>query len=233
MGDTQMNLRQLATGLLFFITMGSAHAGVVIGGTRVIYDGSKKEASINVSNPDKTPYLIQSWVDEDNGSREGVPFIVTPPLFRLDGAQQNVLRIIRAGGALSEQNESLYWLNIKSIPSSTPQQASQNTLQIAVKTRIKLIYRPEGLKSATPEDVTKSLKWEIENHKLKVINPTGYYMNFNLISVNGAEVHDPTFVAPKSSALFELPSGASGRGTVMWKLISDYGGIGDQHASPL
>jgi len=39
-----------------------ANAGVIIGGTRVVYDGNKKEASIDVNNPDKTPYLIQSWV---------------------------------------------------------------------------------------------------------------------------------------------------------------------------
>lgn len=42
----------------------SAQAGVLIGGTRVVYDGTKKETSLSVTNQDKdTPYLIQSWVD--------------------------------------------------------------------------------------------------------------------------------------------------------------------------
>ncbi len=46
------------------------------------------------------------------------PFLITPPLFRLDAKQENVLRIIRTGGNLPADRESLFWLNIKSIPSS-------------------------------------------------------------------------------------------------------------------
>ena len=45
----------------------SAIAGVIIGGTRIIFDGAKKESSISVNNPDTTPYLIQSWIDERDG----------------------------------------------------------------------------------------------------------------------------------------------------------------------
>lgn len=33
-------------------------AGVVVGGTRLIYDGGKKESALNISNPDAMPYLI-------------------------------------------------------------------------------------------------------------------------------------------------------------------------------
>lgn len=72
----------------------TSQAGVVVGGTRLIYDGGKKEASINLSNPDKNIYLIQSWVDSEgkgkNAQAEKAPFIVTPPLFRLDSNQQNI-----------------------------------------------------------------------------------------------------------------------------------------------
>lgn len=69
--------------------------------------------------------------------------MVTPPLFRLGAGQENNLRILRTGGNLPEDRESLYWMNIKSIPSTTEKQDNVNTLQIAVKTRIKLIYRPQ------------------------------------------------------------------------------------------
>ncbi len=41
----------------------NANASVILGGTRVIYEGNKKEASISVRNDDKTPYLVQSWVN--------------------------------------------------------------------------------------------------------------------------------------------------------------------------
>ncbi|HHT2327683.1 TPA: fimbrial biogenesis chaperone, partial [Enterobacter hormaechei] len=48
---------------LLSLTLTSASAGVVIGGTRIIFDGAKKEASISITNPDDVPYLIQSWID--------------------------------------------------------------------------------------------------------------------------------------------------------------------------
>ncbi|WP_140920330.1 fimbrial biogenesis chaperone [Limnobaculum xujianqingii] len=200
--------------------------GVTVGGTRVIYNGGKKEASLSVSNTDTNPYLIQSWAETQTSGAEKAPFIITPPLFRLEGNQQNVLRIVRTGGNLPEDRESLYWLNVKSIPAGSKNGAA-NTLQIAVKTRIKLIYRPQDLKSV-PEDVTNKLTWSQQGNQLTVNNPTPFYMNFNQVKVGGREVKDVTYVAPMSQATFTAPAGASG--SVTWKIISDYGGVGDEHS---
>ena len=208
------------------VTAGAAQAGVVIGGTRLIYDGGKKESSLSVSNPDKVPYLIQSWVETTGGGAEKAPFMVTPPLFRLDGGQENVLRVVRAGGNLPSDKESLYWMNIKSIP-SVSKESNQNTLQIAVKTRIKLIYRPQGLKGV-PEESAEKLTWHRSGNSLQVSNPTPFYMNFQEIKVAGKEVKEVTYVAPMSSASFALPAGVSS-GSVSWKIISDYGGVGNEH----
>ncbi|MNG70010.1 Chaperone protein FimC precursor [compost metagenome] len=212
------------------VSAAAAQAGVVVGGTRLIYDGAKKESSLSVNNPDKVPYLIQTWVETTGGGAEKAPFMVTPPLFRLDGGQENVLRVIRAGGNLPEDKESLYWMNIKSIPSAQ-KDANQNTLQIAVKTRIKLIYRPQGLKGV-PEEVTDKLTWQRSGNSLQVTNPTAFYMNFQEVKVAGQEVKDATYVAPGGTASFTLPAGVSG-GSVSWKLISDYGGVGQAHTGSL
>jgi P pilus assembly chaperone PapD len=214
----------LLVSLLF--TTAFAQAGVVVGGTRLIYDGSKKESSLSVSNPDNVPYLIQTWVETTAGGAEKAPFIVTPPLFRLDGGQNNVLRVVRAGGNLPSNQESLYWMNIKAIPSGEVK-ANQNTLQIAVKTRIKLIFRPLGLKG-TPEDVTEQLSWKRSGSSVLVTNPTPFYMNFMEVSVGGKPLKDATFVAPLSHANFKLPAGVNS-GAVSWKVISDYGAIGPEH----
>ncbi|HGM5490690.1 TPA: molecular chaperone [Serratia fonticola] len=208
------------------VTASAAQAGVIVGGTRLIYDGGKKESSLSVSNPDKVPYLIQTWVDTTTGGAEKAPFMVTPPLFRLDGDQDNVLRVVRAGGNLPTDKESLYWMNIKSIPAATKDD-NKNTLQIAVKTRIKLIFRPQGLKGV-PEELTEKLTWQRSGNNLQVTNPTPFYMNFQQVKVAGSEVKGVTYVAPMSSASFALPAGASG-GSISWKLISDYGGVGKEH----
>ena len=111
------------------LTFSIANAGVIIGGTRVIFDGAKKEATISVDNADSAPFLIQSWIDAPEGKTDKAPFIITPPLYRLDGGQKNIERIVMTG-SLSQEQESLFWLNIKAIPSATKQ---ANALQIAVK----------------------------------------------------------------------------------------------------
>ncbi|MFL4212563.1 molecular chaperone [Enterobacter mori] len=209
---------------LFSAGVSAANAGVVIGGTRVIYDGNKKESSISVNNPDTTPYLIQSWVDTQNGGAEKAPFIITPPLYRLDKDQQNVERIVLAG-SVPQDKESLYWLNIKAIPAAP---RKDNTLQIAVKTRIKLIYRPAALKGIIPEEQADKLTWQRNGAQIQVTNPTNVVMNFNEINVNGKKLEDVSYVLPGSTARFNLPKGVSG-GAVTFKIINDYGGTGNTH----
>lgn len=148
----------------------TAHAGVIINGTRLVYRGDKKESSLGISNPDTTDYLVQSWVDADSKNHAAAPFLITPPLFRLDAKEDNVLRVVRTGGNLPEDRESLYWLNIKAIPSSKHVEGV-NTLQIAINTRIKLLYRPSSVKGK-PEEMADKLEWHREGNDLVVNNPT-------------------------------------------------------------
>jgi P pilus assembly chaperone PapD len=188
------------TVLLLLITT-SVQAGIVIGGTRLIYEGNKKEASITVNNPDKVPYLIQSWVDGElvsgQSKAEKAPFLATPPLFRLDAERQNVLRVVRAGGSLPEDRESIFWMNIKSIPYA---EKKENTLQIAIKTRIKMIYRPVGVKT-TPEEAVKNIIWKRTGNSVQVTNPSAHYFTFFNVKVNGAEIKDLPMVAPLQTSV--------------------------------
>lgn len=213
----------LAVALLPLALM-TANAGVIIGGTRIIFEGAKKEATINITNPDNTPYLIQSWIDMQDGVAGKAPFIITPPLYRLDGGQKNLERIVMTG-SLPQEQESLFWLNIKAIPSASKQ---MNALQIAVKTRIKLIYRPEGLRASTPEEQANKLTWQQSGNAIQVNNPTPYVINFNEITLGGRKLDDVTYVLPGASARFSLPEGVSGH-SLTFKVINDYGSPGTAH----
>ena len=178
------------------LTLTSVGAGVIIGGTRIIFDGTKKEASIGITNPDNVPYLIQSWIDVQDEQSGKAPFIITPPLYRLDGGQKNLERIVMTG-SLPQGQESLFWLNIKAIPSASKQ---MNSLQIAVKTRIKLIYRPETLRASTPEEQANKLTWRRAGNTLQVNNPTPYVINFNEITLGNKKLDDVTYVMPSGTA---------------------------------
>lgn len=204
-------------------TATAVEAGVVVGGTRLVYDGKKKESSLNLRNPDKTAYLIQSWVDMPEGVSGRAPFVITPPLFRLDGKQNNILRVVRAGGDLPADRESLFWLNVKAIPSA---EKKENTLQIAIKTRIKLIFRPSAVQG-TPETVAQQLKWQRSGNRLQVSNPTPFYLTFFSVKVNGVEVKDSNMVAPFATESFTAPAGNS----ISWSIINDFGGASKEFSS--
>ncbi|MEY4921774.1 MAG: hypothetical protein RLY17_491 [Pseudomonadota bacterium] len=207
--------------IFIFISNGS-YAGVVITGTRVIYDSSKKEASVSVRNPDEgTPYLIQSWVDNyATNNTQALPFIVTPPLFRLDGKQENILRIMLINNTLPDDRESIFWMNIKSIPAT--QKSAQNTLSLAVNSRMKLIYRPRSL-FRRASDAYKEVTFSRVNNKLKITNPTPYFISFSRIEINHQPVKESVMVAPFDNKVLSQQLGASAQ--VSWQTINDYGGV--------
>ncbi|HID4155701.1 TPA: fimbrial biogenesis chaperone [Citrobacter koseri] len=213
-----------------FLVAATAHAGVIINGTRLVYQGDKKESSLGLSNPDSTDYLVQSWVDSGSKNPGTPPFLITPPLFRLNAKEDNVLRVIRTGGNLPEDRESLYWLNIKAIPSSKHVEGI-NTLQIAINTRIKLLYRPSSVKGK-PEEVADKLEWHREGHDLVVNNPTPFYMNFQSVMINGHKISKATWAVPETATHMALPANTDGN-TVTYSIITDYGSISRTWSKPV
>ncbi|HFO2180814.1 TPA: fimbria/pilus periplasmic chaperone, partial [Klebsiella pneumoniae] len=121
-------------------------AGVALGATRVIYPAGQKQVQLGVTNnDDSNTYLIQSWIENSENEKDG-RFVITPPLFAMQGKKENILRIIDAtNNQLPQDRESLFWVNVKAIPSMDKSKLSDNTLQLAIISRIKLYYRPAKL----------------------------------------------------------------------------------------
>ncbi|EOY4403160.1 TPA: molecular chaperone [Klebsiella michiganensis] len=216
-------LKKIAVSLLLIST--SAISGVEIGGTRLIYNGTGHQAAISVSNPDNTPYLIQSWVSKNENSDDGDSlFVTTPPLFKLNPYAQNSVRVMLAGNAVPQDRESVYWLNIKSIPSSSAE--AKNELLIAVKSKMKLFYRPAGLKG-DPSLAYQQLTFSAAGGKLSVHNPTPYSVSLYDVKVNGKELAKPPMVLPFQT--LSLPQTTVASGEVSWRAINDFGGVTAQH----
>lgn len=207
----------------------SANAGVNISGTRLIYHGEDKEASIKVTSgaDDKFPYLIQSFVDDKGPegnkpeTEAKLPFTVTPPLFRLDPGAENAVRVVRTGGNFPADRESVFWLDIKAIPANNPADNGKNILRFSLKNRIKLYYRPAGLSEPTP-DAYKKITFQRSGNDLVVTNPTPWYLTFFKLNVGGHLVDTKfTMVEPHGSHKYTIPAGATGK--VTWQYINDYG----------
>lgn len=169
-----------------------AWADVIVHGTRVIYPGAEHEATVRVESLGVQPVLVQTWIDDGDPRATPeealVPFDMTPPLFRLEPGASQTLRILYDGEALPRDRESLYWLNVLEVP-PRQEQVSRNLLQLNLRTRIKLIYRPATLSRRDAVVAPDALIWSlVDNPKgpgmaLEVINPTPYYVNFSRVGI--------------------------------------------------
>lgn len=209
--------------------------GVGLGGTRVIYPASSKGVTLRVDNSADHPFLVKSTVlDENRHEHEEAPFIVTPPLFRLDGGQRNTLNIIRTGGDFPVDRESMNWLCVQSIsPEADSVWAGGNkegagrdkisaSMRLLPSSCIKLLVRPDVVQG-NPVDVADKVSWSISGKTVIASNPTPFYMNIGHIAFNGKKIKmDRSYIPPFSEGKFISP-GNEIKGTVKWTVIGDYG----------
>ena len=216
-----------------------AAAGVVVDGTRVVYAEAKREVTINIRNPGETPSLVQAWLDAgDPHAKPGdskVPFVLTPPLFRLDPTKVQSLRVVYTHDPLPEDRESLFWLNVLDIPpraSANPD--APNQLELAFKHRLKVFFRPAGL-AGSAADAPARLTWKLLSKDGKLVgiearNPTAYHVS--LIQVTATAGGHPVdvkadMVDPFASRSFDLPDpipAPLGAVALEYWFVNDYGG---------
>ncbi|KPB52821.1 molecular chaperone [Pseudomonas tremae] len=216
---------------VLLLSVVSAQAGIVLNTTRVIYQGNEKEVSLGVHNSGSGEILLQSWLESPTPesahqeSASHVPFIVTPPLTRMAGGGRQLVRIIYSGADMPKDRESVLWLNVQEIP----QAAAVNTLQIAIRQRIKVFFRPDGL-VGDPQQAPEKLQWQLSDpDNLSVVNPGPYHVSMLGISLHrqGTElaVIDSQMLAPLQRLTIPLLHNS---GTAPWVLkfvsINDYGG---------
>jgi chaperone protein EcpD len=216
-----------------------ATAGVVVNGTRVVYPADKREVTIGISNTGETPSLVQTWLDAgDPHSKPGeakVPFVLTPPLFRLDPTKVQSLRLVYTHDPLPVDRESLFWLNVLDVPPRAPTNTERpNQLELAFKHRMKVFFRPAGLTSSAA-DAPARLTWKALSSEGKLVgiqasNPTAYHVSLTQISatVGGHPmVAKADMVDPFASRTFELPEAVtapSGAIAIEYWFVNDYGG---------
>ena len=222
--------------------VGQAHASVVVGGTRVIFPADEREVTIRVSNVGTAPALVQAWIDDGDASASPdtieAPFLLMPAMFRLDPTKAQTLRLIHTQDAktpLARDKETLFWLNVLEIPPK-PQagEAGANHLQLAVRTRIKVMFRPQGL-PGKPGDAPGQVRWELAHvgnaYRLKGTNPTPYHVNLGALSLvaDGQTVDAGSgFIKPGESEEFALPAlknGPRAGAQVQYRAINDYGAV--------
>ena len=169
--------------ILACIFSSSAFASVAIIGTRVIYPAAEKEVTVRLDNRGDQPSLVQAWIDNGDPNQSvdkiDVPFVILPPVFRMEAKKGQTLRIVYTGSGLPADKESVFWINVLDIPPKDKSRMNKNHLQMAIRSRIKLFYRPAALNAQGAENAAASLIWRKgdKSNQLTAVNNSPYYVN--------------------------------------------------------
>ncbi|KWB69839.1 hypothetical protein WL40_12565 [Burkholderia ubonensis] len=230
----------VATACILALTLSSATwAGVVLGGTRVVYPSQNREVSVRVMNEGKHAALVQAWLDLGDPQAKPedieVPFTLMPPVFRLDPGKGQTMRLVYTKEPLPQDRESVFWLNVLEIPPKASDGNGQNHLQVAYRTRVKVFFRPAGL-TGRPEQAAQQLSWSLtrsadDEHvfRLKADNPTPYAVSFAGIVLKAGDrevARTNGMVKPKQSVTFALKGLTAAPKAPMhvtYHYINDYG----------
>ena len=223
----------------------TAQAQTQIHGTRVIYPAEEREVTVQVDNVGKLPRLLQVWIDsgndKDTAETANAPFLLTPPMARVEPGKGQAFRMMFTGGDLPQDRESVFWFNVLEIPPRPENkgEASENFLQFAVRSRLKIFYRPKGLQG-DPLGALETLTWRLvreggQSH-LECANSSAYNVSIANVRFKGTEL-PKTAVPPggmcpaKGAGRIEIAVQSSGDGKLVYNAINDYGGFVEREAS--
>ncbi|WP_166367098.1 fimbrial biogenesis chaperone [Pseudomonas akapageensis] len=209
----------------------AAQAALTLNSTRVVFESDKRSTSVIVANPSEQPYAVQSWVNtEADDTTTPVPFIAAPALFKVNPGKEQLVQINGLPNDLPGDRESLFFFNAQELPQAS--ESGKNVLNIALRTRIKLFYRPSHLKE-NPSTRLKDLQWSFEQVDgkpyLVVDNPSPFHFTFSRLEVEGGGQAEKLQLAPMALPLarqsYALKTVKPGAGLkVTFTTINDYGG---------
>ena len=197
-------MRVLTTLALLFAVCHVASANIVINGTRVIYRSSSKETTVQLINTGTSPSLVQSWIDDGDidstPETAHVPFLLTPPVIKVAGGGGQQLLIKKLPSSLPGDRESVFYLNVLDIPPVPENMVGKNTIQLAVKSRIKIFYRPQTLAAGADKGI-ELMRVEHSARTFTLHNASPYFITIaNIMNARDNKLlKDPVMVAPFST----------------------------------
>lgn len=212
----------------------SAFASVVINQTRVIYPAAMKFVNVQLVNDSDKTHLVQSWLDTGDTSaapeKIKVPFSLMPPVVKMSGRSGQTLKIASTNtDALPKDRESVYWLNVLDVP-PIPENSDDNYLQVAIRNRIKLFYRPASLE-APDSTIGEKISVSQSNGHTCLKNDSPYYMTIpQVVTWKGGQLKDirkdnllaeTAFVPPFGCALVSDKVSTGGTFRITW--LDDFG----------
>ncbi|MBD9634536.1 molecular chaperone [Pseudomonas sp. PDM19] len=204
-----------------------AQAAVVPDRTRVIFEEGSQAVSVTLSNKNpQLPFVVQSWIEDEQGKKITTPFMVLPPLQRIEPNERSVVRIVKLPEtALPADRESVFYLNVREIP---PKSEAVNSMQIALQSKIKLFYRPASVKRERGQDLARGLALKIDGKQLLISNPTPFHITVVGLLAGEQKAKmpvDTVMIAPYGNT--RLPLSQTGFQQLRVSNMNDFGGQTD------
>jgi len=219
----------LASILAAFLWSSVSHAALTLNVDRLVYKENEGDASLTIHSTEERAYLIQSWLDAgDSTVKKDLPFVVTPPLFRLAPHSDNVIRIMYLGNGLPKDRESLYWLDVKGVPGLNDEESkAESRMVLAINNRIKFFFRPAGLKG-DQGDAMKQLHWTQSGSTITAKNDSPFYLvlsniNCDKETIPVSVIDNNTVIQPFGSKSFKLKHAPATGSNVEWNALNDFG----------
>lgn len=190
--------------------------GITFEKTRVVYtERDRGGTALAIINNTPQVYLIYARVvlpsnDPSVVSSDMAPFTALPPVSRLEGNSTRQLRVIRTGGELPVDRESLFYLSLRIIPSSGKYSATSDRMGLGVDWNMKVFYRPEGLEGGV-KNALKTLSFERKgDRQLKIHNSSPFWLTFSKLTSSrfGEMNSENLMVPPAGDKTISLPENA-------------------------
>ena len=128
---------------------------------------------------------------------------------------------------LPADRESLFYLNLLDIPPLPENSADKNMMQIAIRSRIKLFYRPSGLTLSADKAHTR-LTFTRDGQHYILKNDSPYHINILGLkeTANSRDLaEEGTMIAPYSQFTLPAAAGLPAGNHYSLTLIDDFGAI--------
>lgn len=175
-----MKKKLLLTLMFFSLSPQFSSASVIINDTRVIFPSNSETRTVQIVNKSATEHLVQSWIDDGDEKKSPeelkTALTVYPPVVKINAGSGQALKIVKnkSADSLPQDRESAFWLNILDVP-PIPEIKEDNYMQVAIRSRIKVLWRPAGIVMPVTE-IKNHVHVKKTSQQSCLFNDTPYYL---------------------------------------------------------
>ncbi|MBG2875711.1 molecular chaperone [Proteus alimentorum] len=199
------------------------YSSIEINKDKFIFIENKNQEIIEIKNNTNNDYFIQSWISHyDENNHTELPFMITPPLFKLEKNEHYSLKIFKIDEIEKKDRETLYRVNIKRIPLLSDSDEDKNLLHISMNSVYNLIYRPISIEKNAVDAYKKIEFLKNKKHELIINNPTPYFITLINVSCNNVLLINKSKTIPPFKK-YNTKNIIKETGLVKWKTFDQYG----------